>query len=840
MPYDSIPRVGAGYVDGAFLGNVVSTQPRILILGTAKKGLSYELYQVSSVGAAEKTFGKRSEMMRLMHEAVGQGADNIALMRIGGTGGQVVLTAATGETLTITTEYRDDQILDRYVLIIEPSSIDTDETRVLIYDAVSLQYVYDSDEIIVLDTGVIDVEGAENWPVANITYDSAGNPLTSTDVEIGTLPVTALRLGTTAAVDLEGREFNAIKSAGLGLVTASDLESVSSLTKSAGSDGTGMSAVQRYACLEYAYQLLDFRDADIVLPAGVYHDMPNIVTGTEDDTGTATATITVSGVGGLAGGGTLTLTNSAGVGVVFTEDNLVLPGGGTATIGTSGLTTAEEIAIEIESSIAGEGTFTVTRVGTTLYVTSDAAGPTGNQVNVSAITDVATTNFTGGDAADSWDSLPAATGSDLTGITVGATPKAAPTYAGSASFLHHLSGMRADSEEDFLGYVWQYRYRGKIYTFFADDKDLTSASTNVVGHNELTGDEVPAAVYAKFNDGNEAELRECNFSHQLASFCYRASTNWSQMMGIISTEVPRAFSRAALRDHAGELPEYSVKGADRVVDDAADNGEGLLGDKFLAGTWNFRNGAIDAADKDATDGIGWGGLILTIGASLPNGEPYGIDDSDEALDSNDRPIDIGKHILVCYDWPLLISGYNGGSTYCHSLVGSLAGKLATTPENVEPIGTNGVIANIVRTRKWHISQINDLAFIRAVGLRLDDTTGQSIIVSSKTAAHPTSDYSRISTIRCVNRILSGIRDLARGYIGTPFSSSGLLSLQQAIDGYLYEERVAGYHQGANCTMSYTRQDRILGRLTLNLKMVPPFSIETITVSTSLAAEESEL
>jgi hypothetical protein len=124
------------------------------------------------------------------------------------------------------------------------------------------------------------------------------------------------------------------------------------------------------------------------------------------------------------------------------------------------------------------------------------------------------------------------------------------------------------------------------------------------------------------------------------------------------------------------------------------------------------------------------------------------------------------------------------------------------------------------------------------GLRREG--GGTTIVSCKTAAHPTSDYSRLSTIRCVNRVLSGIRDLAKGYIGTPFSSTGLLSLQQSIDGYLAEQRAGGYHQGAVATMSYTRADRILGRLTIQLKMVPPFSIETIIVETSLAAEETEL
>ena len=52
MPYDSIPGVRASYEDGAFRSNAASTQPRILILGTAASGLTYELYRVGSVAAA--------------------------------------------------------------------------------------------------------------------------------------------------------------------------------------------------------------------------------------------------------------------------------------------------------------------------------------------------------------------------------------------------------------------------------------------------------------------------------------------------------------------------------------------------------------------------------------------------------------------------------------------------------------------------------------------------------------------------------------------------------------------------------------------------------------------
>ena len=844
MGYTSIPRVGATYIDGAFRSTAASTQPKILILGTATRGLSYETFQVTDLSAAEDQFGLETEMMRVMHEVYEQGARNILLMRIGGKQGSIQIIDSSGNVLKITPEYRDNYILERYGIIIEPSSLDATQARLLIYDIVDLNYVYDSDEVKVLDEGIFTVEGIENWPVANVTRNSSDSAnITSTDVVDGSYPAALPRLGETAAATLASAAnlFSSIGSnaASDTLLTSSLITNAASVTKTAGTDGTDMPAVSRYACLEYAYQLLDFRDADIVLPCGVFHDMPNVA-GVHEDGVASSVTIEVTAGAGILGGDTFKLIDSTGLETTYSADGAVLPAdggglGGVATLGLSGVGTdaaaAEAIALAINQT--SDANYTAYSDGVDkVIVTQGTDGTAGDRTNTDAMTGVTVGNFTGGVNGASWSNLSAS--SIDTAITQG-NEKALPT---AVSGVHPTMGAsRADSGDAFLGYVWQYRYRGKIYTFFADS--LTPGTANVIGPGELVGDDVPAAVYTRFNSATAAEFRECSFTHQLASFCHDASTNWSTMLGIVSTLPPQSFGRTGLRDRAGELPDYAILGSDRIIQTAAKNGVGLLGDKFLAGAHNYRNSAIDAASKDANDGLGRGGLILTTGSSLPNSEPYGILDTDEALDSNQRPIDIGKHILVTYDWPLIRSGYNGVSTYSNSLVGFLAGKLVTIPDNIEPIGVNGSLRRIVRTRVWNMSQVNDLAFIRAIGVRRDDTAG-NIIVSCKTAAHPTSDYSRLSTIRCVNRTLSGIRAIAAPYIGTPFSSTRLLSLQQAIDGYLKEERTAGFNQGAKCTMSYSRADKIIGKLTLRLKMIPPFSIDTIIVETSLAAEESEL
>jgi hypothetical protein len=303
------------------------------------------------------------------------------------------------------------------------------------------------------------------------------------------------------------------------------------------------------------------------------------------------------------------------------------------------------------------------------------------------------------------------------------------------------------------------------------------------------------------------------------------------MIGIISTSKPSDFAPATTAAWVGDLPTYSFVGSTLVVDGAGNDGEGLLGNKFHAGADGYRTGQIVGG---SSEGYSYGGYILTTGAALPPGDPYGVDDSDEAVDIQGKPIDLGKHLLVTAAWPIHLSGgYRG------SMCASLAAKIAITPANEEPIGVNGGMADLGMTSLMRGPQINDLASVRYVGLRFEPGVG-NILVSVKTAAHPTSDYVRLSTIRSVNREISGIRELAKPYIGKGFTSIKLQSLQTAIDGFLQAERGLGFNQGAVAQLSYTTLDKIAGRLKIKLKMIPPFTMETIEIETTLAAEEADL
>ena len=120
-------------------------------------------------------------------------------------------------------------------------------------------------------------------------------------------------------------------------------------------------------------------------------------------------------------------------------------------------------------------------------------------------------------------------------------------------------------------------------------------------------------------------------SHQAAQAAYKASASYSQTVAFAQLTKPVA-SRNGVADWAGEPPTYEVNNEGDIIVTKA--GTGVMANKFMFGAPNYRN---DNA---------YGGFICTRGDSLPNEEPYGIDDTDEAVDQFGNPIDIGKHLII--------------------------------------------------------------------------------------------------------------------------------------------------------------------------------------------------
>lgn len=251
MAYSSIPRISASYEDGFFDTVSASLQPKVLVLGTASDGRTDTLWRVGSVSAAVKEFKNNGTLTRGMYEVIQQGSDNIHLRRLA-TGTSGVLTGICSDEvdggITITTVQEDDDVGDRYALWFDATT-----GRIAIYDNEDEEWIYDSEEELAIDTGLISVSGS----------CTVGD-----GVSVGT------------------------QSAPVNFEDAPD-ENPGIIVWTNGTDGTTPSLMELYEALDAAYEDLDWVDVDLIVPMGVYLDATNTADLTE-------AEITALALGDLA------------------------------------------------------------------------------------------------------------------------------------------------------------------------------------------------------------------------------------------------------------------------------------------------------------------------------------------------------------------------------------------------------------------------------------------------------------------------------------------------------------------------------------------------------------
>jgi|13_taG_2_1085334.scaffolds.fasta_scaffold00011_102 hypothetical protein len=369
-----------------------------------------------------------------------------------------------------------------------------------------------------------------------------------------------------------------------------------------------------------------------------------------------------------------------------------------------------------------------------------------------------------------------------------------------------------------------------------------------MSHFELTGNVIPEAVMSRiltFTDpvynGNlidgalkgsialvasNVEVREVSFLHQSATAAYKASTNYSQTIAVVPCSPPSR-SRNGVSAWAGNPATYRVESNGDVK--VIQNGSGVLGTKLLAGAVDYRGGAA------------FGGVILTNGDLLPNGIPYGIDDTDEAIDSLGNPIDLGKHVIVVGAYGLIQDPQSSISTngrkinigrtnpYIGNAGPMIAGLLSVLEPGTEPIGPiRGRIAGFDAQQRTPRAVLDNLAALR---ICMIDQTG--VISSIYTAALRTSDYSKVSSILAGNAILTRMRNECMQIIGSAYTDQQISSLAQRLDGVCRSLVQLGYAQRLSAQLRGSQLDRINGIVRLSVTFIPPLSIEAISIDLTL-------
>jgi hypothetical protein len=377
----------------------------------------------------------------------------------------------------------------------------------------------------------------------------------------------------------------------------------------------------------------------------------------------------------------------------------------------------------------------------------------------------------------------------LSGIVSGGTY---PTAAGS---------------DDVLGKIFVEESGGEYYFFW----DL-----NGDGQAELYPDGVGSASATTKIDGTSlstADFHEANFAYQLARFCEDVSVNNKYCLGGIGVRPPDSLSLADISAWVGKSPTYTTRSdGTQYVQFLTNNGTGLLGNKFKAGSYAYRSGAA------------YGGLIRTDTEFL---------DGVEATDSNGYAEDVGKYISVVSAYVRLFNGFDTtGRGYVTTAAPTYIGYASSLDEQVAP--TNKVLRTVQRVFDVSARQVDALAgagyvhiYERPKGMTISD---------APTGATPSSDYRRLTTMRICKRTIAAIRQASDPFIGNSFSAAKKAALDTAITQKLDRLVEGGYIQRYVVDIRQTPRQKVIGEATVELILVPAWELRRITLTVALAPQ----
>lgn len=228
MAFENLPGIFSTLIDGSLQIASVNSNPVVVVLGTAARGQTDNLYAVDSVSTAAALYGRLDgTLVRGLYEAVAGGAENIRLMRIGASPATL---SNIGGGVTIETVEKDDNAGSNYLVFWEDST-----KRLRVWRASDSLLVYDNNPA---------------YPSAAVDENEVSVSGTATSgTDIGSLSVP---------------------------LTLAAASGVGSAVYVAGSDGILLSRMEMYEKLFEAYKLLENEDIDIVVPRNVYLDDTNI------------------------------------------------------------------------------------------------------------------------------------------------------------------------------------------------------------------------------------------------------------------------------------------------------------------------------------------------------------------------------------------------------------------------------------------------------------------------------------------------------------------------------------------------------------------------------------
>ena len=789
MAYVNLPGTYPTLVDGNLRQFVANADPITLVIGTAASGMTGQLYSVNNVNAALVEFGRTSELGRGLVETRDGGSNNIFLMRLPGeapslsrVGSEHSAAAAGDNGFTVTPVLASSEAGSKYGIAYRHAR----------NYAASGSGAADTHEV-VGEICIVDLETQE------LVYYGDASGRSFEDLGLMEIDVDdTYDASSTSGPESFTIEFTSDDLAGP--VVAGSLEFV------IGGKTFTISVTGGQSEASQATALWTLLNADSDLSCFTFVD---------DTSGsiTVTANGTVNAAGELvypsthptrAGllarpfleGFTATDTDStytitAGTGHTATGDIGQFPANGLFPFNVTGGGTF----VALEDAVADLQTLQDAMAGSGSTMTLQAAytaGDEGQSCSLMEKYQKLHEAFFLLDFKDFNIVLPQGVTLNAPNVADGASIASLTDYPTPGSTLDALGELAIVENDDFtFTYYWD--VDGDGIAEIASDGTIAGAAAVAGG---LT-------------------YYEVNFAHQLAKFCYEASERFQFCHGVIGTTLPSSLSPRGIRNFFGRLPTYTFDAGleTDVVASASDNGSGILGHKLVGGQFgyhfNIKNGGIPLRE----------GGNFAVGAIV--------------TDENGEEVDLGLYIDGVAAFGHLRNEYdNRTNGYLTNLANVYGGLISATPVNEN---TTAKRLPAVQMNYYMPAKLADAA----AGARLVtivDEGGSATVADGPTMALLTSDYTRLSTVRIVAKIVEEFRLASRPFLGKGQSTSRRLSHETALQGVLQanisedETITAG-----TFTISQTRAQRIEGKMDLRLSITPVFELRQINLIVSLSA-----
>lgn len=292
------------------------------------------------------------------------------------------------------------------------------------------------------------------------------------------------------------------------------------------------------------------------------------------------------------------------------------------------------------------------------------------------------------------------------------------------------------------------------------------------------------------------EFNEVDFAHRLATWCQKISTQTNFVKGFIGVQGPASTYTHAVSRWIGKEPVLNASG------EIIQNGTGLLGNRFMAGT------------------VGREGGFYATASGYPDGTPL--------YDSQGAIVDIGKFLSICVT-PIILT-----PTTPKNISRSCAGVYAGMVRNVVP-GNSTTNALVPVGRALFDIKVNTAEKLSTYGyLVLINKSKGLTVFSGDLATRPESDYDYISTAISVAEVLKRLERVTDPFIGRGIDQTMTAALWNAVETELKFVTAAGIVNGYSFNILKTAPHKFI----IPLSLISKEELRVVNYIVSLQADET--